>query len=904
MFHRFLNTSLVGCFFREEDAISAFDKFEKGEDKKLKAKTRIRRSIRAISPVISVLLMIAIAVAASLVAYAWMMGYIGGTTTKTGKAVLIQSMAIDTGADPVDPADDKLIVYVQNVGQGSVTINSVYVDDVLRSFTPDPNFADNKLPEGKTASLKVDYVVPGSGQVKVKVVTSEGVFTESKAIISGQGPSGSLNIIPTVAFSFSPTEPETGQLVTFTDASFDSDGTVVAWAWTFGDGGTSTAQNPTYSYASANTYTVRLTVTDDDGATNYVEHVVPVGLPSSVLDHFDFETISSQTADVVFGVTITAKDQYGATFSYGGSGTLSDLTGTISPTGVTFAGGVATPSVTITTARTDDTITVDAGGKTKTSNAFDVSNPPAVLDHFEFDTITSPKTSGADFSITIRAMDQYDAPFDGFTGTVSLSAKNGGGSSIVINPTTSGTFTNPSNGIWAGLVKITDANTGVTITATDSGSGATGYSNSFDVEAAAPTQRQVSFAQTGSGATVTVSYQIDGGSVQTGDCPFSVLVNEGQTISYTYPDPVNGAPGVRYVISTAASPASPQTVGLSDISVSATYKTQYRVTFAQAGLSTDATGTVVTVAGAAKTYGDLPVYVWVDASTGSVTYSYTATVTSSVTGKQYVKTSTDSSPVTGLSGPVTVTGVYKTQWRVTFAVSGSGTTDPSGTNVWEDAGTLSISATANSGNHFTSWSATAGITITSPTSASTTANIGASGTITANFAVNTPVTIPLRPNAAGDTTQLDRNTGSYNWQCVDEDPSDEGSTYVQGDSDDHYQTDTYKVADQSLSGTITNVRIYIRCEASSSHSSVSAETAIRLGSGTIAYGTTYDLSTSWTTYYEDYATKPSELGGGSWTWQNINDLQIGVSLRSQYSSFNWYRARCTQVWVEITYTPS
>ena len=65
---------------------------------------------------------------------------------------------------------------------------------------------------------------------------------------------------------------------------------------------------------------------------------------------------------------------------------------------------------------------------------------------------------------------------------------------------------------------------------------------------------------------------------------------------------------------------------------------------------------MATIAGATKTYSDLPLTVWVDASSGSVTYSYTSTVTSSTTGKQYVKTSTDSSPVTGLSGPLTVTG--------------------------------------------------------------------------------------------------------------------------------------------------------------------------------------------------------------------------------------------------------
>jgi PKD repeat protein/plastocyanin len=51
----------------------------------------------------------------------------------------------------------------------------------------------------------------------------------------------------------------------FTDLSTDSDGSVVAWSWTFGDGATSTEQNPTHVYAAASTYTVTLGSTDNSG---------------------------------------------------------------------------------------------------------------------------------------------------------------------------------------------------------------------------------------------------------------------------------------------------------------------------------------------------------------------------------------------------------------------------------------------------------------------------------------------------------------------------------------------------------------------------------------------------------------------------------------------------------------
>jgi PKD repeat protein len=70
---------------------------------------------------------------------------------------------------------------------------------------------------------------------------------------------------PAAAFSWS---PDTGNAhrVAFTDGSTDAGGRIVSWRWDFGDGGSSTDQNPAHIYASG-TYTVTLTVTDDRGQT-------------------------------------------------------------------------------------------------------------------------------------------------------------------------------------------------------------------------------------------------------------------------------------------------------------------------------------------------------------------------------------------------------------------------------------------------------------------------------------------------------------------------------------------------------------------------------------------------------------------------------------------------------------
>ena len=85
------------------------------------------------------------------------------------------------------------------------------------------------------------------------------------------------NQAPTANFSFSCTNLS----CSFSDASSDSDGSIASRSWSFGDGGTSSQANPSHTYASGGTYTVELTVTDDDGATNSTSQPVTVSSPPS-----------------------------------------------------------------------------------------------------------------------------------------------------------------------------------------------------------------------------------------------------------------------------------------------------------------------------------------------------------------------------------------------------------------------------------------------------------------------------------------------------------------------------------------------------------------------------------------------------------------------------------------------
>ena len=75
------------------------------------------------------------------------------------------------------------------------------------------------------------------------------------------------NQSPTASAAANLTTIEVGQSVQFTGSGTDSDGTIASYSWDFGDGTTSTEQNPAHAYNNSGNYNVTLTVTDDDGAT-------------------------------------------------------------------------------------------------------------------------------------------------------------------------------------------------------------------------------------------------------------------------------------------------------------------------------------------------------------------------------------------------------------------------------------------------------------------------------------------------------------------------------------------------------------------------------------------------------------------------------------------------------------
>jgi len=81
-----------------------------------------------------------------------------------------------------------------------------------------------------------------------------------------------INQPPTAHFTYSIDR----LIITFTDASNDSDGSITAWYWDFGDQTSSVISSPTHEYGEEGDYTVKLTVTDNAGGTDSYTQVITV----------------------------------------------------------------------------------------------------------------------------------------------------------------------------------------------------------------------------------------------------------------------------------------------------------------------------------------------------------------------------------------------------------------------------------------------------------------------------------------------------------------------------------------------------------------------------------------------------------------------------------------------------
>ncbi len=163
-------------------------------------------------------------------------------------------------------------------------------------------------PNGRIISYLWDFGdgSGGRGPVAAHTYEEDGVYVAQLTVFDERGTSSScsltvhaLNPLPTATFFYSPKSRMVDEYIVgcsewieFDAGDSVDDGNIVAYDWDFGDGETDTGKVVKHRYFSpppqGETYTVVLTVTDDDGGkAEYAEQLRVLGGPPCASDVYD-----------------------------------------------------------------------------------------------------------------------------------------------------------------------------------------------------------------------------------------------------------------------------------------------------------------------------------------------------------------------------------------------------------------------------------------------------------------------------------------------------------------------------------------------------------------------------------------------------------------------------------------
>jgi len=170
----------------------------------------------------------------------------------------------------------------------------------------------------------------------------------------------------------------------------------------------------------------------------------------------------------------------------------------------------------------------------------------------------------------------------------------------------------------------------------------------------------------------------------------------------------------------------------------------------------------------------------------------------------------------------------------------------------------------------------------------------------ASVVLASPETETLRPNAAGDEENCSGAVGGgvgTHYTTVDEAVADGDTSYVYNTSSS-YERDLYNLPASSGVGIINKITVYARMKYTTLNGSKDAKISIKSGT-TTEDSAAKGITASWSNYSQEWALNPDD--GEAWEWADIDNLQIGFSLDGQLG-LAW--ACCTQVYVEVDYTPT
>jgi gliding motility-associated-like protein len=189
------------------------------------------------------------------------------------------------------------------------------------SLTYQWNFGDGSATVADVSPTHI-YTASGPYTVSLKATSAAGCTTTKTQQLTA------FYNQPVANFSVAPDTLCQGTDNHFTDQSTDDKSTITTWSWTFGDGNSSTDQNPVKRYSAPGDYNVQLVVTNAAGCTStpYNSNVVVYLQP--VIDAGQSFIVSQGT---IITFTATANDSTELSFIWSPADGLSDPTA-LSPT--------------------------------------------------------------------------------------------------------------------------------------------------------------------------------------------------------------------------------------------------------------------------------------------------------------------------------------------------------------------------------------------------------------------------------------------------------------------------------------------------------------------------------------------------------------------------------------------
>ena len=197
----------------------------------------------------------------------------------TGMLVL-SSACGDGGASPQPENAAPLAnfeVPACTIDQPCAFVSTSTDDEAVTAWSWD--FDGDGTPDATTETASFTYTAAGTFQVTLTVRDAQGLSGSktSPIAIAAVPPA---NTPPTADFTYACTATDCSFTSTSTD---EAPGSVTAYAWDFGDGGTSDMAGPTHTYSVTvpTDFTVRLTVTDDQGATDDTTRTITITPPNT-----------------------------------------------------------------------------------------------------------------------------------------------------------------------------------------------------------------------------------------------------------------------------------------------------------------------------------------------------------------------------------------------------------------------------------------------------------------------------------------------------------------------------------------------------------------------------------------------------------------------------------------------